>query len=132
MNRVVVRFEDGRIVKGFTNDFLPAKSSFHVSAAAAGGPVAKPEEIRVAELKALFFVKSLEGDPQHHRSNEPPPGAAGGRRIRVVFKDGEVLVGTTQGYDTSRPGFFVIPFDVSGNNERCFVLAAAAQEVKFV
>ncbi len=42
------------------------------------------------------------------------------------------MVGTTQGYDRSRPGFFVIPVDTSGNNERCFVVAAAAQEVSFI
>ena len=133
MNRIVARFVDGRIVKGFTNDFLPGKASFHVSASAAAGQAGgKPEEVRVADLKALFFVKTFEGDPQHKKSNEPLPGpAGGGRRIRVVFKDGEVLVGTTQGYDRSRPGFFLVPTDASGNNERCFVVAAATQEVAF-
>ena len=94
---------------------------------------AKPMEIRVPELKALFFVKSFEGDPSHHRSNEPLPGTkVVGRRIRVVFKDGEVMVGTTQGYDRSRPGFFLVPLDAAGNNERCFVVAAATKEVGFV
>jgi hypothetical protein len=51
---------------------------------------------------------------------------------RSVFKDGEVVVGTTQGYERSRPGLFVIPVDTAGNNERCFVVAAATQEVSFV
>jgi hypothetical protein len=79
----------------------------------------------------VFFVKTFEGDPQHQRSNEPNQGGPG-RRLRIVFKDGEVVVGTTQGYDRSRPGFFVIPVDAGGNNERCFVVAAATQEVSFV
>ena len=134
MNRIVARFLDGRVVKGFTNDFLPGKASFHVSTSATAGPASgvKPEELKVADLKALFFVKTFEGDPQHKKSNEPSQGpASGGRRIRVVFKDGEVLVGTTQGYDRSRPGFFLIPADATGNNERCFVVAAATQEVAF-
>ena len=39
--------------------------------------------------------------------------------------------GTTQGYDRSRPAFFVIPVD-KGNNERCFVITAATKEVTFV
>jgi hypothetical protein len=131
MHRIVARFQDGRVLKGFTTDFLPAKDRFHLVLEEQGAG-AKPMEIHVPELKALFFVKSFEGDPSHHRSNEPAPGTkVAGRRIRVVFKDGEVMVGTTQGYDRSRPGFFIVPLDAAGNNERCFVVAAAAQEVGF-
>jgi hypothetical protein len=126
----VAHFQDGRVMKGFTTDFLPAKSQFHMTVGEQGAASA-PVEVHVSELKALFFVKSFEGDPKHQRSNEPTQGVAG-RRLRVVFKDGEVMVGTTQGYDRSRPGFFVIPFDTGGNNERCFVIAAATQEVTFV
>jgi hypothetical protein len=58
------------------------------------------------------------------------PGA--GRRIKVAFKDGEVLVGTTQGYQPGRPGFFLVPADPSSNIERCYVLSAATQEISFV
>jgi uncharacterized protein DUF6982 len=131
MNRIVARFQDGRLLKGLTNDFLPAKDRFHIADEQGAG--AKASEVRVAELKALFFVKSFEGDPQHHKTNEPAPGQAlAGRRIRVVFKDGEVIVGTTQGYDRSRPGFFLVPIDQESNNERCFVVAAATQEVGFL
>jgi len=130
MNRIVARFQDGRVMKGFTTDFLPAKNLFHMTLEEKSA-AAKPVEVRVPELKAVFFVKSFEGDPKHRRSNEPGRGGVG-RRLRVVFKDGEVMVGTTQGYDRSRPGFFVIPVDTGGNNERCFVVAGAAQEVSFI
>jgi hypothetical protein len=132
MNRVVAHFQDGRMLKGVTNDFLPGKTSFHL--VPEGGPAGgKLEDIVVARLKALFFVKSFEGDPRHQKSNEVADAkAAGGRRIRVAFKDGEVMVGTTQGYDRTRPGFFVVPVDPGSNNERCFVVAAATQEVSFI
>lgn len=132
MNRIVARFQDGRTLKGFTTDFLPAKDHFHLFTE---GQVAgtKPTDVRVPELKALFFVKTLEGNAQHHESSDISSGpATGGRLIRVVFKDGEVLVGRTQGYDRSRPGFFMVPVDQASNNERCFVVAAATQEVSFV
>jgi hypothetical protein len=130
MNRIVARFQDGRVLKGFTADFLPAKDHFHLSAESQS-PGEKPVEVRVCDLKALFFVKTFEGDAAHKDSNDP--NAAGqGRRIRVVFRDGETLIGTTQGYDKSRPGFFVIPADRGSNNERCFVVAAAAGEVSFL
>jgi hypothetical protein len=130
MNRIVVRFPDGGVLKGFTNDFLPAKDHFHLFADDHAGT--KPTDVHMPDLKAVFFVKTFEGDPQHHRSNEPVPGAAVvGRRIRVVFNDGQVILGTTQGYDRSRPGFFLVPVDPGSNNERCFVVAAAVKAVAF-
>ena len=132
MNKVVARFADGRIVKGMTADFFPTKDRFHVSAATAPAG-AKPVEILTKDLKALIFVKDFSGDPQHIERNEfdplhPPPVL----RIRVVFKDGEVLVGTTAGYRPGRPGFFVVPADASSNTERCYVVAAATQEISFL
>jgi Family of unknown function (DUF6982) len=130
MNRIVARFQDGRLMKGFTTDFLPTRDHFHMTLEEQGA-AAKPVEVRVPELKAVFFVKSFTGNPEHNRTNEAAPGALG-RRLRVVFKDGEVMVGTTQGYDRTRPGFFVIPVDTTGNNERCFVVAAATKDVAFV
>jgi hypothetical protein len=132
MNRIVARFQDGQMLKGFTNDFLPAKEVLHVSEEGQP-PGSKAAEIHVSQLKALFFVKSLAGDAAHQEVMERTPGkAGGGRSIRVIFKDGEVIVGTTQGYDRTRPGFFVTPVDPASNNERCFVVAAATKEVSFI
>jgi hypothetical protein len=132
MNRIEAHFQDGQLLKGFTTDFLPAKDHFHITAE--GEPAgSKPREVKVAELKALFFVKTFAGNPEHKDlADAAAARASQGRRIRVVFKDGETLVGTTQGYDRSRPGFFVVPFDADSNNERCFVVAAATQEVAFL
>jgi hypothetical protein len=50
----------------------------------------------------------------------------------VTFKDGEVLVGTTQGYQPGRKAFFLVPADRESNTERCFVIAAAAQNISFL
>jgi hypothetical protein len=132
MNRVVVRFADGRVVKGMTTDFLPTKDLFHVTESSESVG-AKPIEISTSELKALFFVRDFDGDPKHVESNEfdadhPPVG----RKIRVVFKDGEVLVGTTTGYQKARPGFFLVPADAGSNVERCYIIAAATREVEFI
>ena len=130
MHRIGARFQDGRVLKGFTNDFIPAKDHFHLFADEHAGT--KPTDVHMPELKALFFVKTFEGDGQHKKSNDTPDGATlVGRRIRVVFKDGEVIVGTTQGYDRNRPGFFVVPVDPGSNNERCFVVASAIKAVAF-
>lgn len=130
MNQVVARFQNGKTLKGMTNDFLPAKDVFHIALAETTAS-AKPLEVKVAELKALCFVRTLEGDPQHHKTNEFPPFAsAAGRKVEVTFQDGEVLLGTTQGYQPSRPGFFVVPADPLSNNERCYVVAASTKAVR--
>jgi hypothetical protein len=132
VNKVVVRYADGRICKGTTTDFVPTKELFHLNLMtdAAG---AKPIEISKRELKALFFVKDFKGDSQHTESNEfHPSNPPAGRKIRVEFKDGEVLVGTTTGYQPGRPGFFLMPADPSSNIERCYVVTEAAKEIKFI
>jgi hypothetical protein len=132
MNKVVARFTDGHMVKGVTADFVPAKDRFHVSevVAAAGS---RPTEVQTKDLKALFFVRDLAGNPQHADRKEFDPGRPPvGRRIRVQFNDGEILVGTTQGYQPGRPGFFLVPADAGSNIERCYVVSAAAREITFV
>jgi hypothetical protein len=132
MNKVVLRFADGSIIKGTTADFFPGKDIFHLSMMNA--PVeANPVKINTKDLKAIFFVKDFAGDSQHLKRNEfDPAHPQGGRKIKVVFKDGEVLVGITMGYQPGRPGFFIIPADTSSNNERCYVVAAATKEISFI
>lgn len=132
VNQIIAKFADGRIVKGTTADFFPAKDLFHVSVATTPAG-AKPVEIHTKDLKALFFVKDFAGDPEHVERNEfAPSHLPVGRRIRVAFKDGEVLLGTTTGYQPGRPGFFLIPADTSSNIERCYIVATATQEITFL
>jgi hypothetical protein len=50
----------------------------------------------------------------------------------VKFKDGEVMVGTTVGYQKGRPGFFLVPADADANTERCYVVSAATREISFL
>ena len=131
-NKIVIHDIDGRLVKGITSDFFPNKETFHVAPAgeAAGG---KPVEIRIGDLKAVFFVKDFDGNPDYDEKKEfDPAKAVLGRKISVVFQDGEKMVGTTTGYQPDRPGFFVNPVDPKSNTERCYVVAKAAREVKLL
>jgi hypothetical protein len=131
-NKIVVRYQDGRIVKGYTGDFLPTKPVFHLTLIDAPRD-SKPIEVQMAEVKAVFFVKDFTGNAQRKKAQDFQAGKpVVGRKIRVVFQDGETLTGTTQGYDPSRPGFFVIPADAGSNNERCFVVARATKQVSFI
>lgn len=127
-NLVVAAFRDGRRIKGSTLDFLPTRDAFHLHRADGG-----IDTVMVADLKALFFVRDLAGDFTHDTRNEFPQGSRPpGRKIRIVFADGEEVVGTTQGYDPTRKGFFVLPADSKANNERIFVVAASAREVNLL
>ena len=132
MNKVVARMVDGRLIKGTTADFVPNKDTFHIREASA--PVSgKPLEVRLKDMKGLFFVKDYAGDKQRAKRNEFDSNRpSAGRRIQVVFKDGEILLGTTTGYQPGRPGFFVVPADSASNMERCYVVTAATKEVKFL
>ncbi len=59
--KVVVRYVDGNVLKGFTQDFLPNKDHFHLHPfdQSVGR---EPVKIMVKDLKAVFFVKDFEGD----------------------------------------------------------------------
>lgn len=132
MNKIVARFADGKIIKGTTVDFFPTKDFFHVKEVNAPEGT-NPTKIQIKDLKALFFVKDYAGDPQHVKSNEFDPSRPPvGRQIKIVFKDGETLVGTTTGYQKGRQGFFVIPADSRSNNERCYVVEASTKEITFI
>jgi hypothetical protein len=132
VNKVVVRFADGRTVKGTTADFVPTKDLFHVNVMT-DMVGAKPIEVHLKDLKALFFVRDFIGDSQRVDSNDfDPSRPPAGRKIRVEFKDGEILVGTTAGYQPGRPGFFLVPADQSSNSERCYIIAAATKQVSFI
>lgn len=127
-NRIVARFVDGRLLKGTTQDFAPAKDAFHVIGSEGG---ARPVKVTVADLKAVFFVRSLVGNAAYDEV-KAFGGPVPGRKVQVTFKDGEILVGSTQGYQPDRPGFFMIPADPASNNERIYVVARAVQKVSFL
>jgi hypothetical protein len=125
-NKVVVKFKDNSIVKGQTNNFLPNKTFFHLQRLE-GGQI----EIYLEDLKAIFFVKNYDGDKNYKKTyNDKVPG--GGRRIQIKFLDGETIVGYTTGYSQDRPGFYIVPSDTKGNNERIFVVKTATEKVEML
>jgi hypothetical protein len=125
---VVARFTDGGMLKGTTRDFSANKPDFHVYPD--GNVNAKAVKVPVARLKAVFFVKSLEGNKEHVEAHDAS-GQGQGRRLKVIFKDGEILTGFTVGYAPDRPGFFLVPVDAGSNNLRIFVVRSAVAKVEF-
>jgi hypothetical protein len=134
-NWVVARYRDGRTVKGVTYNFGPQKKFFHVAMLTDGRVEGPSQEIFLSELKAVFFVKNLEGKKDHPPAGalfEGPtePGGSGSTRVKITFFDGEVLVGATQGYDPGRIGFFVVPLEKESNNLRVFVVSDSVKTVE--
>jgi hypothetical protein len=124
--QVVVHYADGRLLKGHATDFFPNKATFHLAQRGSGDT----REIDLADLKAVFFVKTFDGNSSRHERKDLERSGMG-KRIQVKFKDGEVQIGYTSGYSPDRPGFFIFPADPESNNEKIFVVTAATQSVAF-
>ena len=125
-NKVVAKFKDNSMRKGTTSDFFPNKTQFHLEEM--NGEIL---EIRIEDLKAVFFVKDFEGN-KNHQYNYDDQIAGGGRKIKVRFFDGETVVGYTLAYSPDRQGFFLTSADLQGNNERVFVVKSSTEKVEFL
>ncbi len=122
-NLVCARYRDGRVVKGKSLDVDPARPACHVRPSE--GPVV---EVKLAELKALFFVKTLEGNSKHNEGAEVTTGdrrTHGSAMIVLTFEDGEKLTCLTNRFPPNRPFYFVVPVDLESNNVRILVNGAA-------
>ena len=129
--KVVVRYADGRIVKGYTRDFLPTNPSFRVHPFDSGTTM-DAVDIWVGDLKAVFFVRDFRGDPNYRERKEIFDGAKViGKVLEVTFKDGEIVVGSSLSYDPERPGFFLFPIDPDWNNLGIFVVSQSVSKVRF-
>ena len=142
INKVVARYKNGEVKKGSTGDFFPTKVVFHLKLLT-GEPLyvnieelkvihfVKDIEISIEELKAVFIVKNFEGNKDRKDEyTDDMPG--GGRKVQVEFSDGEILIGYTQDYSPTRSGFFVVPADISNNNDRIYVITSATEKITFL
>ena len=129
-NKLVVRFADGRLLKGYSLDFLPARGHFHLHQS----PTAATESrvlVPLGHLKAVFFVRDFDGDP-HYQEDRKTERSGHGRKVAITFLDNEVLLGVTLNYRPDGAGFFVTPCDPRSNNLRIFVSRQAVRHVKFL
>jgi len=124
---VVARFLDGRVLKGTTHDFSPSKPVFHLHGVCDAS--ARGLAVPLAALKALFFVKSYEGNSKHVEDLDIARAVGQGRRIVVTFTDDETVAGFTTGYAKDKQGFFVVPADPRSNNARIYVVTASVKKV---
>jgi hypothetical protein len=125
-NLIIVRYSDGKVLKGTTADLFPNKAVFHLKNNDSG----MIEEIDIKYLKAVYFVKSFEGNSAYQEKTDIERVGLG-KKIKVHFKDGETLVGYTQGYTPTRDIFIVFPADPDSNNEKVFVVTKSTTSVSF-
>jgi small nuclear ribonucleoprotein (snRNP)-like protein len=126
-NQIIVRFTDGKILKGTTADLFPNKTVFHLKDKDSGSTL----EIDIFYLKAIYFVKNFEGNSGYQEKDDIERVGLG-KKIKVLFKDGETLIGYTQGYSPNRDIFIVFPADPDSNNEKAFVVTNATSKVSFI
>ncbi len=137
--KVVVRLNDGSLLKGYLRDFSPALPE--LSFEEAGTAVTKP--VKLEDVKAVFFVKSFEGDRGYRDKKSYGYAPVKGQRVFVKFNDGESLVGFLEGEvpwergfflsrQRSLKGFYLLPADEDTNNTKVFVVASSVGDVTVV
>jgi hypothetical protein len=91
----------------------------------------KVEEVSTKDAKAVFFVKTFDGDLRHRalHFHEHAPTVPG-LWVRVYFYDGEMIEGiisNTRDF-VLETGFFLRPTDPNGNNRLVYVLKAGLKD----
>jgi len=129
-NKVVVRFRDRQIVEGGTYNFKPNGEIFHVTEA---HDEKKIIEISMSQLKAIFFVKTLERNKDLRSPEDFSMESFNnviGRKVKITFSDGELMYGIIHGYTPHMKGFFIFPADKESNNKRAFVIRESTAAVE--
>jgi hypothetical protein len=128
--RVVVRYANGTVARGFIQNFSHNKDFFYLTLA--DNPSGRSLQVSVQRLKAVFVVRDFHGNPQFEERNFYLDGEnPSGLKLEVTFADGEVMVGSTVlNYDPKRQGNFIIPADPNSNNIRVFVVSSAVKSVR--
>lgn len=132
-HRIVVRYED-RTVRGFA-EITDLGSVDELLHGAQDSPLNSirlrlldsqvVEEVPTKDAKAVFFVKTFEGDLKHralHFHGHAP--VLEGLWVRVYFHDGEMIEGIVSNNSdfVLQDGFFLMPTDPNGNNKLVYVL----------
>jgi hypothetical protein len=136
--RVAARFNNGKVMKGFVKDFTSDSEMVFLEDAESGSNHIIP----INDLKALFFVRTFEGDSERRDKKAFGVSPSKGRKVFIKFKDKESLIGFIdgelpfqKGFTLAKPdgtentGFFLAPSDADGNNIKVFVVGSAIEDV---
>ncbi|HOP26646.1 MAG TPA: hypothetical protein PLM22_02100 [Candidatus Sabulitectum sp.] len=128
MNRVVVHTCTGEIIKGYTADFSKDRPSFLLTTDEDG--VTMHQTIELAGLKAVFFVRSFQGNFLHKTLHTFDDLSGYGKKVMIKFRDGERFYGRVEVLSPEDIGFFIYPMDSESNTIRAFVIKDFITDVR--
>ena len=116
--KLVVHFLEGGTIQGFGENFLPGEGEILLQDLQ--GTI---HHIELRKVKVICFVKDFrtvraEGDRKDTRFLYQ---ATSGRKLNLVFKDGEHLEGTAALRERPAQGFFLTPLSDQTNNLQIYV-----------
>jgi hypothetical protein len=126
---VVAHFKDGTLLKGYTNDFSPPSRIFTIVSVDNTDNIT---QVNLVDLKALFFVKTFEGNKYYNEKikfDEIKAFDLKGLKVKVVFNDGEIIRGTISDYRNIFTGFYLKPLDPNSNNDTVYVLSESPLDI---
>lgn len=138
--KAVLRFNNGSLLKGNLKDFSAELTEVTLEEAETN----KILTVKIDELKAIFFVRSFEGDRERKEKKSYGISRHRGQRIFIKFKDDESMIGFLEGdvpwergfflskHDKGKKGFFLLPVDLDSNNTKVFVVASSIKDVTVV
>ena len=132
--RVILRCLDGRLLRGYIDNFSTSDEFVLLE-----DELLQKKNYRLDELKAIFFVRTFEGNKTHAEKKTFRDPVSLGKRVFLKFKDGESMTGYIEGgvpwekgfflEPKKGPGFFLIPVDHDSNNIKVFVVASSVWDV---
>ncbi len=128
LHDVVAHFLDGRIVKGKSMNVAPQRPSTFITQEDGAR-----SEVAIRDLKALYFVRDLTGNPERIDAAESTDGDArlrGSNLITIHFTDGEQLVALSNSPSPRGEVFFVLPVDPGSNNVRILINRQAVARIE--
>jgi hypothetical protein len=139
-DKAVLRFNDGKILKGYIREFAPNSEVVALKEAGTDAVLS----VDMHQLKAIFFVKSFDGDRRHREKKSYASTKPKGNRIFIKFKDKEDFVGFLEGQlpwkkgfflssqENMNKGFFLLPADEDSNNIKAFVITTSVIDVTVI
>ena len=118
-HKVVIRRQDGTIIRGYYCSDLPAdlsslagsaQSNFHKMQGACVSEDGTKLELDWSQVKAIFFVASFEGDRDFEAVRFFSSGQVQSIWVEIVFTDGEVIEGCIRNslHHLKYDGFFFV------------------------
>ena len=128
--KVVAHFRDGRTVKGYMLGLAPDEDVVYMVPPNLDSYGV--EAVSISHLKAIFFVKSFDGDRHRLKCNALAKQALRKMvepKVKVTFRDAEVLYGTIADGHSKDQNFFVAPADKHNNNNMVYVVSDSTLSV---